>query len=649
MSTLFKKFLISLILFITVIISSFSAISYAEAYRIKPVNFDISNSIIFMPIKSNVSSSISEGLKFNKLENTNGVELIIPSATVDAQPEDVSFSDGNLQVFQIKNEKDFAKVILIFKDNFNLANLKLGNINNNLVLMYGSISPYNMNYYINTYRESDALSKDYKEELLISTKVINKQNTLYVNNTTSAQSMNEINQAFANSNYGGGEVYSTYTLENLSKNNKLRSKYYIHNVTKQDETFKIVGVGNVCVQKPFLLENPTRMVFDIPNTTINPAWHNAELKLDNGDVLKIAQFNPNTARLVVTSTNAAQYIPVFSPDSQSLLVANPLNILTTHLPSHKANIVKFNFQKANKLENLLLEFDKPVSYAIKRTTKDLYIYLLNAEKYNDTQFHSVIKSTPYSDMTIHLLSTGIRLKLPVAEKDNLNTYISPDGKVFKLSFEVKKTVDTKKVAEKTKELIKKEGSITAPPKYTEKKNKNVIVIDAGHGGKDYGAIRNNVNEKDITLDVSMRLQQVLQNKGYKVYMTRTDDTYVSLEDRTIFTEGINPAAFVSVHVNSCNSESPKGIETHYYHEDSVELADAVHQKLIKKIPNTANRGLLKSRFYVINHTTVPAILVEIGFISNAAERAELTTQQRKQATAEAIADGIIEFVKSRGK
>ena len=102
-------------------------------------------------------------------------------------------------------------------------------------------------------------------------------------------------------------------------------------------------------------------------------------------------------------------------------------------------------------------------------------------------------------------------------------------------------------------------------------------------------------------------------------------------------------------MNSCNSESPKGIETHYYHEDSVELADAVHQKLIKKIPNTANRGLLKSRFYVINHTTVPAILVEIGFISNAAERAELTTQQRKQATAEAIADGIIEFVKSRGK
>ena len=129
-------------------------------------------------------------------------------------------------------------------------------------------------------------------------------------------------------------------------------------------------------------------------------------------------------------------------------------------------------------------------------------------------------------------------------------------------------------------------------------------------------------------------------------MTRTDDTYVSLEDRTIYTEGINPALFVSVHVNSCNSESPKGIETHYYHENSLELADYVHRHLIKKITNTTNRGLFKSRFYVINHTTVPAILVEIGFISNTAERNELISTQRQQATAEGIAEGIVEYLKN---
>ena len=77
------------------------------------------------------------------------------------------------------------------------------------------------------------------------------------------------------------------------------------------------------------------------------------------------------------------------------------------------------------------------------------------------------------------------------------------------------------------------------------------------------------------------------------------------------------------------------------------MANSVHTKLTKKISHTNNRGLLKSRFYVIKNTTVPAILVEIGFISNTAERNELTTPQRKQATAEGIAEGIIEYLNSK--
>jgi len=411
--------------------------------------------------------------------------------------------------------------------------------------------------------------------------------------------------------------------------------------------FRITGIGAVNVQKPFLLENPLRMVMDLPNSTLNPDLHNKEQSLENGDILKTAQFTPNTVRLVITSEQAKQYLPVYSPDSQGLIIANPKNILTTHLPSHKTNIVKFNFQKVNKTENFLFEFDKPLAYAIKRTSEYLYIYFLNAEKYNDTSFHSAIKNTPYSEMTVHLLSTGMRIKLPVQYKEELNTYISPDGKVFKISMETHKPVlqEEIKTPEKIKELTKKEGGIKSSPKYTEAKNHKIVVIDAGHGGKDCGALRGNITEKAINLDVCNKLKSILEKKGYKVYMTRTDDTYISLEDRTIFTEGINPAAFVSVHVNSCNAESPRGIETHYYHDNSLDLADAVHKNLIRKIPNTTNRGLLKSRFYVINHTTVPAILVEIGFISNNAERYELTTQQRQQATAEGIAEGIIEFLK----
>ena len=129
-------------------------------------------------------------------------------------------------------------------------------------------------------------------------------------------------------------------------------------------------------------------------------------------------------------------------------------------------------------------------------------------------------------------------------------------------------------------------------------------------------------------------------------MTRKDDTFVSLEDRVNISENEAPQIFVSIHVNSAVSKEPYGSETHYYHEYSKELATIVNKHLAQEI-STKDRGLFKSMFYVINHTTVPAILVEIGFISNDNERNELITDKRKQATAKAIADGIIEYLKGR--
>ena len=163
---------------------------------------------------------------------------------------------------------------------------------------------------------------------------------------------------------------------------------------------------------------------------------------------------------------------------------------------------------------------------------------------------------------------------------------------------------------------------------------------------DYGAIREGINEKDITLDVTQRVASILKSKGYKVALTRVDDKYVSLQERVEFSENEAPEIFVSIHVNSAVAVEPKGIETHYYHDYSKELAKTVHAHLIKGI-DTKDRGLFKSKFYVINHTTVPAILVEMGFISNDEERAALVTDSRKQKTAKAIAEGIIEYIKSQ--
>ena len=99
-------------------------------------------------------------------------------------------------------------------------------------------------------------------------------------------------------------------------------------------------------------------------------------------------------------------------------------------------------------------------------------------------------------------------------------------------------------------------------------------------------------------------------------------------------------------MDSTENTSPVGLETHYYHDYSIQLGKFV-QNAMKKYINSPDRGLQKSKFYVINHTTMPAILVEIGFISNEGERAELVSESRQQATAKAIAEGIMNYYKEQ--
>ena len=144
--------------------------------------------------------------------------------------------------------------------------------------------------------------------------------------------------------------------------------------------------------------------------------------------------------------------------------------------------------------------------------------------------------------------------------------------------------------------------------------------------------------------MALMLKENLENYGAKVIMTRSDDTYLSLKDRVSISNYENADMFVSIHLNSSEKSNINGLETHWYKADSKDLAQAVHNQLVKNI-KANDRGLFKSMFYVINHTYAPAILVETGFISNPQERNELFEKERQKATAKAIADGIIDYYK----
>ncbi|KEH99004.1 N-acetylmuramoyl-L-alanine amidase [Clostridium botulinum C/D str. BKT12695] len=176
-----------------------------------------------------------------------------------------------------------------------------------------------------------------------------------------------------------------------------------------------------------------------------------------------------------------------------------------------------------------------------------------------------------------------------------------------------------------------------------------VAIDPGHGGYDSGAVgRNGVLEKNVALAVSLKLGQVLKNSGIDVVYTRTSDKCpwpsnknAELQMRCDIANNANADYFVSIHCNSADTPSASGIET-YYDRDSgrgYTLAKNIQNELISKF-GYKNRGIKPCGFYVVRHTKMQAVLVELEFISNSSREQILNNPTYQQRYAEAIAKGI---------
>ena len=170
----------------------------------------------------------------------------------------------------------------------------------------------------------------------------------------------------------------------------------------------------------------------------------------------------------------------------------------------------------------------------------------------------------------------------------------------------------------------------------------VVVIDAGHGGFDRGGIPGQrVAEKTMTLDVAQRLKAVLAAYGYRVVMTRDSDIFVPLGTRVAIANSYRNAIFVCIHFNAARRRSASGIETYFYSSQSLPLASAIHYYVAGGAPS-ANRGVRRRGFYVLRKTTVPAVLVECGFLTNATEANYAQSAAYREKLAEEIGRGVRE-------
>lgn len=339
--------------------------------------------------------------------------------------------------------------------------------------------------------------------------------------------------------------------------------------------------------------------------------------------------------------------------------------------SHKLNNIGFIDEK------LVLEFDKPL------TTKQINYFTLYDSKKKQYRYVFDIHASMLNQSK-SLRQKGIkRIKLAQFKSNTLRLVIEDDEKI-----KVRFKKDDKKliinISENKGKISPAKKEYNIPSRLDRNR---IIVIDAGHGGKDPGAVGyKNYREKIVVMSVSNRLKTILKSRGYKVYMTRSSDKFVKLSNRTKYANKKDADIFISIHANAVgkkNAHKVHGIECYFLSksrssrakrvaakENSADLSDmnfygkesflntlSSHNivasnklaidlqrgmlgSLKKSYKDVHDGGVREGPFWVLVGAQMPSVLVEIGFITHPTEAKRLVNTKYQQRLAQGLADGV---------
>lgn len=171
--------------------------------------------------------------------------------------------------------------------------------------------------------------------------------------------------------------------------------------------------------------------------------------------------------------------------------------------------------------------------------------------------------------------------------------------------------------------------------------KTTVFLDAGHGGIDPGCGFEGVFEKDITLAIVLALKEKLENSDICVVLTRSGDQEVDLDDRWIMANASGADLFVSIHCNSYPDDTVKGFEGYYYQDsESKRFAELIFSAA-ENYPSIRTRSIREEDYRVLRNTVMTSVLLEVGYLSNAAERADLQSREYQDTLAQAVFEGIM--------
>lgn len=430
--------------------------------------------------------------------------------------------------------------------------------------------------------------------------------------------------------------------------NPLPGTSVIEDVTLKDSRLVIRGNAgsDLHVKNRFMLTAPTRLVLDIDNAVLAHRGLLAPLNGNSNEIrqIRVGQFDDKTVRIVIETSTPDLFEAFYTGSEKNLLAISPYegsSITKLSSNTRLGQLESIDLKRDGGATVLRLTASTPIVHRFFKRDNRITLDLLNeaahpsAISFDPNQYPEIEKmrlepltdGQPNSKLSIHLTNSAIQA----------TPRLSEDGRMLEILLSDRGSADAGIIPILSNIGLGTGRTAPFPAR---------IVVDAGHGGKDRGANRSGVNEKDLNLSLATMVRDALVAKGFKVYMTRSTDVFLPLPEITAITNRIKPDLFISIHHNASVNPSMHGIETYYYTPQSLALAKRVHAQEINAV-GVRDGGVKKAMFYVIHHTNVPAILCEVGYVSNPGELADLQSQERKSKTARAISEGVIDYLQAR--
>lgn len=284
---------------------------------------------------------------------------------------------------------------------------------------------------------------------------------------------------------------------------------------------------------------------------------------------------------------------------------------------------------------LVLDNPKRLAFDFKNTTFEPFF---NGETRIEVADNPLLTGFRYAQFQLNPLTA----RLVILIGDDTGYVVSESENTIQIAL-----MPTAEVPAEPEKPADPEPPVTTPPTEGNSDAKYTVVLDAGHGAKDPGAYSKSMSrwEKEFNLNAALKLKAELEkDKRINVLMTRSDDTFLELADRIKFAQDHKADLFISIHANSYDKTSVNGSETYYYRDNSKALADFLHPYVLAGT-GLNNRGVKKAAFKVIKETTMPAVLIEAGYLSNDGDAKALFTDSVQNKFAAEVGKGIIAYLK----